>query len=224
MKLTIDIPTSLADVTLEQYLRFKDIPEELDDARYEELTIQVFCNLKGHDIRQMNELSRRTILTRLRSVINVEEHEFIERVNLNGLELAFLPNLDSMTFGEFVDIETYQGKEADWDKMMMVFYRPVIAEQFGKYEVASYADTLEMEIDYMKMPMNAVLGTLVFFCQLGSELLNHMTNSLEEEGKKTSATNQTSPTNGAGTGQFLTSLTEMYLALDKLQNNLCINA
>jgi len=105
-----------------------------------------------------------------------------------------------------------------------VFYRPIVAEQFGKYEVASYADTLEMEIDYSKMPMNAVLGALVFFCQLGNELLNHMMNSLEEETKKTLATNQTSQESGGGTERYLTSLTEMYLALDKLQNSLCINA
>lgn len=224
MKLTVTIPTSLEDVTLEQYLRFKDIPEELELDRYNELLIQIFCNLQGQDIRQMNELSRRAILTRLKSVINAEEHPFVERVKLNGLELGFLPNLDGMTFGEFVDIESYQGNESQWDKMMRVFYRPIVSEQFGKYEVASYSDTLEMDINYKSIPMNAVLGTLVFFCQLGNELLNHMVKSLELEEKKTSHTNQTSPTNGVGTGQYLTSLTEMYLDLDKLQKSLCINA
>lgn len=224
MKLSIQIPTTLDDVTLGQYLKFRDIPEELPDARYSELLIQCFCNLHGNEVRNMTEHSRRAILTRLRGVINTSEHAFVERVNLNGLELGFIPNLDNMTFGEFVDIETNQEQEHNWHKLMRVFYRPIISEQYGRYEIESYAQTLKRDIDYKQMPMSAVLGAFVFFCRLGNELLKHTVRSLEEEESKAIPHKPTSPENGDGTGQSLASLTAMYLALDKLQNNLCINA
>ena len=86
---------------------------------------------------------------------------------------------------------------------MNVLYRPVTDQYGDKYAIEEYqVDSVEQ----MKgMPMNAVLGSILFFYNLGMDLSRTMLNSLEN--KETSlAQYLISEENGVGINHFSHSL------------------
>jgi len=71
------------------------------------------------------------------------------------------------------------------------------------------------------MPLNVVMGAVVFFYHLGIELSKASLNFLEMEVKraKTSHLKEALEQNGVGISQFMDSLKETSQSLTKLQNN-----
>jgi len=95
-------------------------------------------------------------------------------------EYGFIPNLDKITAGEWVDIENNQNEKKNMWKIMSVLYRPIIEEApYGHYEIAEYDG--EFREEFKQMPMNIVLGAHLFFCDLGIDLLSYTLNCLAPE-------------------------------------------
>jgi hypothetical protein len=111
-----------------------------------------------------------------------------------------------MSFGEYIDIDTYLG---DWDnieKAMAVLYRPVQGSYDKLYNIEPYEakDALE----YKHMPLGVVLGSIIFFYNLGSELCQVMMDySLNQE--MTYQQKQTLEQSGGGINQYTDWLTEI---------------
>ena len=98
---------------------------------------------------------------------------------LQDEEFGFIPKLDEMTFGEYIDLDNYL---ADWQQMdsaMAVLFRPVTYKRKGKYLIEDYVSS--EKYDLSEMPLNVVLGSLVFFCDLKNELLKHIMNYLKTQ-------------------------------------------
>ena len=84
-----------------------------------------------------------------------------------------------MTFGEYIDLDNYL---ADWQQMdsaMAVLFRPVTYKRKGKNLIEDYVSS--EKYDLSEMPLNVVLGSLVFFCDLKNELLKHIMNYLKTQ-------------------------------------------
>ena len=74
---------------------------------------------------------------------------------------------------------------------MGVLYRPITKKFRGKYLVEDYkGDSYHDALKHM--PMDAVVGAMVFFWNLGLDCLTYMTTYLEEEKMKMSLPNQQS--------------------------------
>lgn len=102
-----------------------------------------------------------------------------------------------MTFGEYVDVDTYI---VDWENMhkaMAVLYRPVLQNYKGSYEIEEYkGDTYW---DLMKqMPLNLVMGCMLFFWNLERDLVKVMRSSLNKKENLTSQEKLTSMLNTVG--------------------------
>jgi len=130
-------------------------------------------------------------------------------------EFGFIPNLDKMTFGEYIDLESYI---TDWDNMhkaMAIMYRPIIGGKKHLYEIEPYSGTERWE-DVMKdAPVNVAMGAVVFFYRLGSKLSKYTMNSLleEEEKKGNIALKQALEENGVGISQYMDLLEGMSSSL-----------
>lgn len=223
-KKTLVVPTSLADITLEQYKRYMDLPESLDeDSRISE-TIHVFTGLSRGLIRKMTLKSRNEVVRLLAKAINTEDEPLRLTCALEGYKLGFVPNLDKMSFGEFVDLEETKYEPSNYERLMKILYRPVIAEQGERYEILPYDQSLDLDLDYGKMTMDCVVGAMLFFCDLGRDLLVHTMKSLKEEAEKASAQGQTSQENGVGTDASLVFLSTTLEGLMQLRKSHYISA
>lgn len=132
-----------------------------------------------------------------------------------GVKYGFIPNIDDITTGEFIDIENYQKEPKDTYKVLSVLYRPIIKEGQGKrYLIAPYKG--EVNEQFKDMPSDVAFGALLFFWHLGIDLLAFTLKSLEQ--KKEVQTKTNSVKNGDGWGSSTYSLTEMSQNLEKLVN------
>ena len=203
MKVDINIPDSLAEVTLEQYQKYLKIQNENKDEKFLAVKmIEIFCGLRGDHVLMMRATDIQSIVNILTDMLN-DTPKLVTQFKMKGKQYGFIPKLEDMSFGEYIDLDTFMG---DWDNMhraMNVLYRPVTDQYGDKYAIEEYqVDSVEQ----MKgMPMNAVLGSILFFYNLGMDLSRTMLNSLES--KETSlAQYLISEGNGVGINHFSHSL------------------
>jgi hypothetical protein len=134
--------------------------------------------------------------------------EHVERFTMQGIEYGFIPDLDEMSLGEYIDLDNNVSK---WEQMhvaMNVFYRPIKESKSGKYNIKDYS---VKNPEFMEnMPLDAALGSLFFFYNLGLELSKHTilysNNQQEMEAIQKQLTSEQS---GDGISQFMDSLTEI---------------
>ena len=88
-----------------------------------------------------------------------EKTDLVQRFKMTGsdgvtAEFGFIPNLDKMSFGEYIDLESYI---TDWDNMhkaMAVMYRPIVAGKNHLYEIEPYQGTERWEEVMKDAPVN----------------------------------------------------------------------
>tara|TARA_R110000796_G_scaffold21344_2_gene62886 strand:+ start:1815 stop:2465 length:651 start_codon:yes stop_codon:yes gene_type:complete len=182
MKATLNVPTTLDEITLEQYQLYLAAQEGKDDEHYlQRKSIEIFCSVSEKDVKKIVAKDVRKISEKIAEMFE-GEHELLRSFRMNGIDYGFVPNLDEISFGEYVDLDTYV---SDWKNMhlsMNVLYRPITHRSAGRYEINSY-ETDKPE-HALQMPMSAVLGSLFFLFNLGKDLLMTTQNYLKEEVEK----------------------------------------
>ena len=94
-------------------------------------------------------------------------------IEIEGVEYGFHPDLDSITLGEYADIETFikNGIEKHLPELMAVLYRPIKEKKNDIYIVHAYDGNIRFRVEEMKkMSAQQVQSALVFFYNLGKEL------------------------------------------------------
>jgi hypothetical protein len=180
MKIKLNIPESLSEITLAQYQKWVKIVEKEEQLTtfYQQKMIEIFCNANLKEIMKMRIKDVEEITTHLDNLFK-EKSEFKALFKLGEDEFGFIPKLDDMTFGEYIDLDTYL---TDWQQMdlaMSVLYRPVVYKRKGKYIIEDYVSS--DKYDLSEMPLDIVMGSLLFFCNLKTELLSHIMNYLKTQ-------------------------------------------
>ena len=217
MKLEITIPTKLNELKLFQYQKFLAISKDNEDEEFlQQKMIQIFCGIELKDFLNIKYKEINDITTSLNNMFK-ENHTFINRFKLDGIEFGFIPNLDNISFGEYTDLDTYI---TDWNNMhkaMAVLYRPIIKKGINNtYKISEYKGT-EQYAEIMKdIPLDVCLGAVVFFYNLGNELLKATIHYLENNQEvQNILQQQTSELSGDGITQSMLSLKEILLDLTK---------
>ena len=82
---------------------------------------------------------------------------------MNGVEYGFIPDLDELSLGEYIDLD---GNISKWEQMhiaMNVLYRPIKNSKAGKYNIVDY-DVNNPE-DLKDMPLASSNWFSFFFLQ-----------------------------------------------------------
>jgi len=138
--------------------------------------IEIFCNLDAKSAR----LLKLTDADRIVEIINnmfEAKPSLIRTFKIGGVEYGIIPDLDEMSLGEYIDLDTYIG---DWQNMqiaMNVLYRPISKKIGDKYLINEY--TLDAKEKLEEIPMDIVLGSIFFLYNLGIDLSKTMVDYLE---------------------------------------------
>jgi len=217
MKLTINIPESLNEVTLKQYQKWLSIADgkELNTFLQQKM-IEIFCNIPLKQVLQIKAIDINNICEEIKKLFN-QEPKFIDRFNLNNKEFGFIPKLDDITFGEYVDLDTYI---ADWDlmhKAMSVLFRPITFKKKNQYLIEDYESSDKYNIT--DITLDVVFGSLVFFYNLRNEFQKHILNYLAtQEEIELPQHLRDSLLNGVGISQSLDLQTGIFSNTIKSQN------
>jgi hypothetical protein len=179
MKLQITIPTSLEEITLEQYQKFLSIAKDNPDGEFlQHKMVEIFCGIDLKNAAKISFKDVNEITSNLSNLFN-QKYDLKRTFKLGNTEFGFITNLDEITLGEYTDLDKYI---SDWDKMhnaMAVLYRPITKKLKYKYQIEEYNGSYTY-CDAMKfMPLDVALGAVVFFYTLGNELLKSTIHYLE---------------------------------------------
>lgn len=181
MKLTV--PSSLNDITLIQYQEYNqeiEARKNLPDAEEYLLIkkLEIFCKLSREQVLSIEF----TDINRISDIIDnilKEQPALVEKFTCKDIRFGWLPDLNKMPYGEFLDLNS---NITDWNTMhiaMGVLYRPIVNEiKNGKYNIEKYEGE-KYHWELRQMPLSAVIGAMVFFWNLGLDCVKYITKSLE---------------------------------------------
>lgn len=214
MKAYIDVPDSLSDIKLRQYQKFvKETKDNEDTDFIQNKIIEIFCNVRASDVKKIKYTDIKKISDRINKLFE-EKPALVRNFNLYGINYYFIPNLDEISLGEYIDIDTYI---SDWDNIhiaMNVLYRPLKQKLKEKYLIEDYNENNNTVLQ--DMPLDAVMSSIFFFYHLGNDLLKVIVNYLQNSQEIQQALDQTSVKSGDGITVSMLSLKETLRNLKKL--------
>ena len=210
----IKIPTSLSDIRLEQFVLFNKLMKESQDENFIQLAmVTIFCDVSVEDAKNIVAKDFTEIVNDITKVLSEQPrhiHKFIHK----GKEYGFIPNLDEITAGEYIDLESFLRDEETYNKAMSVLYRPILKQRGDLYNIEEYKGS---HTEFNTLNLEIVLGSMLFFWNLSNELLIAMRGYLAQPKNKIlleAALEQ----NGVGINQFLQSLEDVSLILKEQLN------
>jgi hypothetical protein len=206
MNINIKYPTHLQEIPLSAYQKWLKVEETTND---EEILafkfVSIFCGLEMKTVSRMSVKDVHFIINKIKEVLN-QKPEFHKRWKYNGVEFGLIPDLENMSFGEYIDVESHLTKWDGLHKAFAVLYRPITNTLKDTYTIAEYKPNEKYMEIMQNLPLNIVLGTSLFFLNLESELLNNLTLYLKKQTRKTKKTNivngRSLPSRGIGTIAF----------------------
>jgi hypothetical protein len=224
MKTEIVIPTTLSEIPLMNYQKFIKLVEGSND---EELiaqkSIEIFCGLNMKDVLQIKWSDVVGLANHFNELFQ-QKTDFKTTFKIKDMEFGFIPNLEEMSFGEYVDLDHNIGKIETFHKAMAVLYRPITKKTKDTYEIMPYSGTDEFSELMKYAPLDIAMAASVFFYRLGNDLVQATLTSLEQEMTKNKELNTiiqnglSSISNGDGIILSMHSLKEMLQSLTKLPN------
>lgn len=209
MKVNLRIPTTLNEITLAQYQEFAKLDgklEETKDTAIQLKIVEIFCKVPEIVVRNM----KATDIAEVCEIINTmfdTDHHLINRFRLKGVDYGFIPDLDDMSFGEYMDLDTFISDNDNLHRAVNVLFRPIQHKRGGRYTIKDYdPDTSEIAKEF---PLDVVLGAIVFFYSLGKDLSMVMLNSLDKKNERALAQHLISQPSGDGSIRSMQSLTEI---------------
>lgn len=182
MKIEILVPENLNDITLGQYQKFLKISKDKEDSLFlNQKMIEIFCEIELKQVLEIKYTSLEKIILHLTKLFQ-QKPKFIQSFNKGNNVFSFIPQLDDMTFGEYIDLDSTLKDWETMDKAMGVLFRPETQRHKHKYLIEKY-ETYD-KYDMKEMPLGVALGAMVFFYNLGKALTLNMPTYLKEQMKK----------------------------------------
>jgi hypothetical protein len=209
MKITI--PTSLSEITVEQYQKYNRIISLMVMEEAKTIgAIAVFCNLTTDEvlslpIEEVKEISN-TIFETLS-----QEPKIIHRFGKYAIE----PNLDDITTAVYLDAEKYILDVDNAHRALAVMYREVDKTILGNYTIKPYEGSDKLCSEMLSAPLEVYLGLRLFFWTLSKDLLKATKEYLCKPSKEVEQLEATLRKNGGGIQVLIQSLEDLELVLSK---------
>lgn len=233
-QIKLSIPNSMDDIKLREYQKYMKLMDGLseDEKQSDFMTIkmlEIFC---GADISQIHALpvsAFGVVVDKLNECLS-EPTPFEKEFTIKGsdnveIDFGFIPKLDDISFGEYIDLDTFFNWE-DMHKAMAIMYRPIIKRRKGLYDIEVYQGADKYQDLMLEAPLSVAMGAMVFFYRLGAKLSNLTLNySLQEmtETERLEAEKKSLEENGVGISQYMQSLKQTSRSMTKLQVSHYIN-
>lgn len=178
MDINIQLPETLNEISLEQYMKYVPMIEDIEDEKFLlQKTVEILCKVHLDTVRTFKLSSIEDITEHLGKVLE-QKPEFVSTFWHNGVEYGFIEKLDDISFGEYIDLDTYLTDKNNLDKAMSILYRPIKGKIGDEYTIEEYKGKINN--DLKDMPMGIALGAVFFFTNLNKELLMHTATYLQE--------------------------------------------
>jgi hypothetical protein len=192
MEVKINVPDSLADITVGQYQEWAKLIEgDWSPIREKIITAAIFCKQDIDTIESISISDLNKIYKHLSKVIEgAFSNELKPIIKIGGKSYGFHPRLNEMTTGEWADLEEELQEQGDLFKAMpqilAILYRPIVKVKWWKrkktYEIEKYSPRHIENADKMKeVDMETASGMALFFWTLGEQSSENFIQSMEAD-------------------------------------------
>ena len=180
MEVKIQIPTSLNEITLGQYQEFSKLDSKKESDVLLKM-VEIFCKVPVEVVRSMKANDIKDICEVINKMFDVE-HQLINRFQLGGQYFGFIPDLENMSFGEYIDLDTFIGDTDNLHRAMNVLFRQIDLKKGSRYTLKDYDP--DTSVEAKNYPLDAVFGAMVFFYALGKDLSIAILNSSSKQNEE----------------------------------------
>jgi len=169
---SFNLISSWSDVTLETWLQLIDF-ETGTKTEEAEATIEALSDIPKRMVKELALSDVAVIMSKVGELQAKQDTKLKRIIEINEVEYGFHPDLDSITLGEYADIEQFikNGIDSSLPELMAVLYRPIKEKKNDIYIIDAYDGNIRMRTEEMKqMSAEQVQSALVFFYTLGKVL------------------------------------------------------
>lgn len=177
---TINCPKSWADVSLGDYLQFyRQLKPYFNTEKYTEKAVLFatfnFTDITEEEYRELPQSTFSEIEKQMLELLNLTKMPLVKSFQSGDTKYGFIPNLDDMSYGEYLDLISYTSKDI-WENIttvMAILYRPITKSVLNTYAIEKYKGTTPETIDLFLniLTMDIVFGAISFFLDLQIDLM-----------------------------------------------------
>ena len=180
MSIKVSIPADYASISVKQYVDYHAAKSDIDK-------LVSISNLLKEQAEQIPFQHLPTLLGAFEDTLANESAKFFETITIKDKDFGFIPDLYSISMGEYADISTWASDvNANIVKIMGTLYRPIDKRVGSKYTIVPHSkQNRELVEGYVEqMTLEQFNGAMLFFSTLLNELNNTSLDYLENEVKK----------------------------------------
>lgn len=224
MEVQIKVPSTLNEIPLKHYQDFLSVQKNSSDEEFvAQKMVEIFCGIRLAEVAKIKLTSLNELIAHFTKLFE-QTPKFTPTFKIGEIEFGFIPELEEITFGEYVDLDSHLQSWDNFHKAMAVLYRPIKTRKGEKYDIKEYDPNADMQELMRFAPLDVCISASLFFWTLESELLQATLNYLEKQMKKDKSLSQTLAKqlnlakDGDGISHFMQSLKETSLSLTKSPN------
>ena len=224
MEVQINVPSTLNEIPLKHYQDFLNVQKNSSDEEFiAQKMVEIFCGIRLIEVAKIKLTSLNELIVHFTTLFG-QTPKFQPTFKIGDIEFGFIPELEEISFGEYVDLDSHLQSWDNFHKAMAVLYRPIKTRKGDKYDIKDYEPNADMQ-ELMKFaPLDVCIAASLFFWTLESDLLQATLNYLEKEIAKEKNLSQTLAkqlnlqNDGDGISHFMQSLKETSQNLTKSPN------
>jgi hypothetical protein len=228
-EIKLKVPATQADIELWKYQKYAKIVQDAEGDLAEDFIrakiLEIFCGVSLKEAYNLPLKELDGVVTHVLGLMS-EKAKLQRRFTMTDpkgdtVEFGFMPNMDEMSLGEYIDLEKYVSDWGTMHKAMSVLYRPIVVGKGEFYDIEPYKGSDKYSEIMKDSPITVALGAMVFFYDLGKELSRITKHFLDQEilEKLKWELDNPSESSGDGINQSMHLLKGMSEDLKKLQNS-----
>ena len=196
----VNLPSHPSQIKLKDFIAFQKAIDDVERAI-------VATGKSRKDVMKMKPDTISFIVAKYKAVAELSPSTLTRHVTvrsgLRSIRLSFIPNLETCSLAEWVDMDAYDRQaygrpdpqnptakvSPDWDKLALligIMYRPLKEKFLGDYSVNRYDSENRGHIPFvLNMTMDVVNSAQVFFSTFAEELRKSSQDYLLKELKRT---------------------------------------
>ena len=170
MREKITIPESQKEIPLHKFQEFMEGYIEENDDHNKLLAFKVFL---GIDFKKFNKMRVEDIdgIWRVITIALNEQPKLTKTFEHEGVEYGFIPDINAISWGEYIDAEAFFTDPKNYHKLLAVLYRPVIRKKGELYDIENYTGLGNRPEIFKNVSLAIYSGVAVFFYHLSKALL-----------------------------------------------------
>jgi hypothetical protein len=209
------VPTKLEEITVEQFIKYNRMIniEGLEQDALNLGIVSCFCNITLEEALKIS-------VTDISETVDLINEVLQHKVNFNPIykNFGFIPNFDKCTTAEYTDLERYISDYENYHRAMAVMYRPIAKKLLGQYTIEPYNGTDKYCDEMLNVPATYLLGAMVFFWNLNSDLLAATNVYLQQANLTSEVSGKVSGLSGVGIQALIQLLKDAELQSKTLVN------